>query len=71
MSEPNDGAIDTWLSEGGHGLPEDARADLVARIAVADRAELADLWRKAVAEWGDEASRLWQEGLSASDASDT
>jgi hypothetical protein len=71
MSESSDGAIGRWLDEGGHELSDRSRADLLARIAAADRSELAVLWSRAVAEWGDDASRLWQEALSASDASDT
>ncbi|MGD9954900.1 MAG: hypothetical protein AB7O74_00605 [Candidatus Nanopelagicales bacterium] len=42
------------------------------QIAHADRVELAALWEVAVQRLGhDEASRLWQEALSSSDASET
>lgn len=71
MGEPSNDAVGRWLNEGGHDLADHARADLVARIAAADRSQLAALWAEAVAEWGDGASRLWQEALSAYDASET
>ena len=71
MGESSNDAVGRWLNEGGHDLPEHARADLLARIAAADQSELAALWSEAVAQWGDGASRLWQEALSAYDASET
>ena len=71
MGESSNDAVGRWLNEGGHDLSDHSRADLLARIAAADRTELAVLWSRAVAEWGDGASRLWQEALSAYDASDT
>ena len=57
--------------EGSRDGPGRSRADLLARIAAADPSELAVLWAEAVAAWGDGASRLWQEALSAYDASET
>jgi hypothetical protein len=71
MGKSDNHAVGRWLNEGGHDLSDHARADLLARIAAADRSELAALWSEAVAEWGDGASRLWQEALSAYDASET
>ena len=60
-----------WVDEGGPP-PEHSRDWFVAEIARADRAELAALWDIAVDKLGqDVASRLWQEALSASDASET
>lgn len=42
------------------------------QIAHADRVELAALWEAAVERLGqDEASRLWQEALAPTDASET
>ena len=71
MGESGNDAVGRWLNEGGHGLSDHDRADLLARIAAADQSQLAALWSEAVARWGDGASRLWQEALSAYDASDT
>ena len=71
MGESSNDAVGRWVNEGGHDLADPARADLLARIAAADPSELAVLWSEAVAGWGDGASRLWQEALSAYDASDT
>ena len=71
MGESGSESVGRWPNEDGHGVPDHARADLVTRIAAADRSELAVLWAEAVAEWGDGASRLWQEALSAYDASET
>ena len=71
MGESGNDAVDRWLNEGGQGLSDHARADLLDRIAAADPSQLAALWSEAVARWGDGASRLWQEALSAYDASDT
>ena len=60
-----------WVDEGGQP-PEHSRAWFVAEIAQVDRAELSALWALAVDKLGhDEASRLWQEALSSSDASET
>ena len=51
---------------------EDTHAWFREQIAHADRVELAALWEVAVQRLGhDEASRLWQEALSSSDASET
>lgn len=72
MIEPGDGG--SKLDEGGREDREDRRAERAAmldRIAAAEPSELAALWLRAVAEWGDEASRIWQEALSATDASET
>jgi hypothetical protein len=71
MGESSDDAVGRWANEGGHGPSDHARADLLARIAAADQSELALLWSEAVAVWGVGASRLWQEALSAYDASET
>jgi len=61
-----------WLGEGGHDGPPPSRAHLLAEIATADESALPALWREAVDAFGsDEASRLWWQALSASDASDT
>lgn len=68
MSE-NDTA--RWTGEGGQP-PEHSYAWFLTEVARADRDELRELWPLAVAKLGhDEASRLWQEALSASDASET
>lgn len=68
MSE-NDTA--RWNDDGGQP-PEHSYAWFLAEVARADRDELRELWPLAVAKLGhDEASRLWQEALSASDASET
>ena len=71
MSEPGNCVIDRWLNEGGHDVSHYSRTSLVSRIATAEQSELAVLWARVVREWGDDASRLWQEALSASDASET
>jgi hypothetical protein len=61
-----------WLDEGGHDGPRPTRAHLLAEIAAADESALPDLWQEAVDALGrDEASRLWWQALSASDATDT
>jgi hypothetical protein len=63
---------DHWLDEGGHDGPPPTRAHLLAEISAADESQLAALWQEAVAAFGsDEASHLWWEALSASDATDT
>lgn len=69
----NDGdGLDRWLVEGGHDLPDPTHAEYVKRVAGADSRELGLLWQRAVAAWGVHgASRLWQEALAATDASDT
>lgn len=60
-----------WDGEGGQP-PVHSYAWFLAEVARADRDELRELWPLAVARLGhDEASRLWQEALSASDASET
>ena len=71
MSDPAP-ETDRWLDEGGHEPTLHSHAWFVVEIARASRAELADLWEIAVDQLGrDEASRLWQEALSSSDASET
>jgi hypothetical protein len=61
-----------WADEGGHLPPLHSHAWFLREVARARQAERADLWRIAVEELGDEeASRVWQEALSASDASET
>ena len=68
MSEAD---TERWIDEGGQP-PEHSYAWFLAEVARADRAELRELWALAVDKLGhDEASRLWQEALSASDASET
>ena len=53
-----------WEDEGGH-LP-------LREVAGAAPPRLDELWSIAVEQLGeDEASRVWQEALSASDASET
>jgi hypothetical protein len=70
VQQSDDGA-ERWLGEGGHDYHV-ARARLVAEVAQADEAQRGDLWQVAVTEYGEsEASRIWQEALSSSDASDT
>jgi hypothetical protein len=70
VRQPDDSA-ERWLGEGGHDYHV-ARTRLVAEVAQADEAQRADLWQIAVSEYGEsEASRIWQEALSSSDASDT
>jgi hypothetical protein len=71
VSEPSNSVIDRWLNEGGHDVSDHSRSDLVTRIATAEQSELAVMWPRVVREWGDDASSLWQEALSASDASET
>lgn len=69
--QQSDGSAERWLGEGGHDLHV-ARARLVEEVVRADEAQRANLWELAVTEYGEsEASRIWQEALSASDASDT
>ncbi len=68
MSESD---TERWVGEGGQP-PAHSYAWFLAEVARADRAELRELWPLAVAKLGhDDASRLWQEALSASDASET
>lgn len=71
VCEPSNSVIDRWLNEGGHDVSDHSRSDLVTRIATAEKSELAAMWPRVVREWGDDASSLWQEALSASDASET
>jgi hypothetical protein len=60
-----------WTGEGGQP-PVHSYAWFLAEVARADRDELRELWPLAVATLGEaDASRLWQEALSASDASET
>jgi hypothetical protein len=47
------------------------RQRTVETIRAAPQADLARLWRAVERQWGDEASRIWQEAFSAEDASDT
>lgn len=68
MSEPDTAR---WNDDGGQP-PEHSYAWFLAEVARADRDELRELWSLAVAKLGQaDASRLWQEALSASDASET
>lgn len=61
-----------WEDEGGHPPPEHSRAWFLREVAYAGQAQRADLWQVAVEQLGEEeASRVWQEALSASDASET
>ncbi len=61
-----------WADEGGHLPPLHSRAWFLREVANAGPAQLDDLWHIAVQQLGeDEASRVWQEALSASDASET
>lgn len=61
-----------WQDEGGHLPPERDRAWWLREIAQAQPAQLDDLWQQAVEQHGEDgASRLWQEALSSSDASQT
>ena len=63
---------DPRLGEGGDTSADVARTRLVAAVARAGDAERGDLWVTAVAEYGEDgASRIWQEALSAGDASET
>ncbi len=71
MSETADAGTEQWLNEGGHDVSDPARTDLLEQIAGARPSDLAALWSRAVVEWGDDASRIWQEALAASDASET
>ena len=65
-------AEDRWSAEGGHEPAHVARARLIEQVRTAEEAQRRDLWDEAVREYGDdEASRIWQEALSSSDASDT
>jgi hypothetical protein len=60
-----------WRDDGGQPA-EHSYAWFLAEVAHADQAELRELWQLAVAKLGrEEASRLWQEALSSSDASET
>jgi hypothetical protein len=70
LSEMRDEA--RWSGEGGHDPAHVARATLVEQVRAAGDAQLGDLWDEAVREYGeDEASRIWQEALASSDASET
>jgi hypothetical protein len=69
MSEPR--IEEVWTDEGGHNDPELQRQTLVTAIATASQTELVLLWQTASRQWGDEASRIWQEALAASDTSET
>jgi uncharacterized protein len=61
-----------WDGEGGHAAPHIRRSRLIDELAGASEAQRAELWDAAVREFGEDgASRIWQEGLSSSDASDT
>jgi hypothetical protein len=61
-----------WADEGGQLPPRRSRAWFLREVANAGPAQLDDLWRTAVEQLGeDDASRVWQEALSASDASET
>ena len=61
-----------WQAEGGHPPPDHSRAWWVHEIARAGTEQLDDLWHQLVEQYGEEhASRLWQEALSSSDASQT
>ena len=63
---------DRWIAEGGHEPLHVRRARLLDELASAGEAQRADLWETAAREFGEhEASRIWQEGLSSSDASET
>jgi hypothetical protein len=63
---------DRWDAEGGHAARHVRWSRLIDELAGAGDARRADLWDTAVREFGmDGASRIWQEGLSSSDASDT
>lgn len=63
---------DRWLGEGGHEPAHVARARLVELVRTATDAQRGDLWDEAVREYGDdEASRIWQDALASSDASET
>lgn len=64
--------LDRWDGEGGHAAPHIRRSRLIDKLAGAGDAQRADLWDTAVREFGEvEASRIWQEGLSSSDPSET
>ena len=72
MRPTDTGDEQRWLGEGGHAPPHVRRAEILHELEHAGDAQRADLWEIAVREFGeDEASRIWQEGLSSSDASDT
>ena len=63
---------DRWDGEGGHAAGPERWSRLIDDLAGAGDARRADLWDTAVREFGEDgASRIWQEGLSSSDASDT
>jgi hypothetical protein len=69
MSEP---AIEEVCGDdGGHNDPELQRQTLVRAIATASQTELVALWQTTSGQWGDDASRIWQEALAASDTSET
>jgi len=71
MSDPLEDD-ERWTGEGGHEAPTRSQAELLAEIRAADRSELSELWEIAVRDWGEHtASRLWQQALSESDASET
>lgn len=69
MIEPSDGG--SGRGESGHEDRRAERAAMLDRIAAAEPSDLSALWLRVVAEWGDQASRIWQEALSATDASET
>lgn len=63
---------DRWDGEGGHAPPHIRRSRLIDELARASDTQRAELWDAAVREFGEDgASRIWQEGLSSSDASGT
>jgi hypothetical protein len=72
MHDPDQPQEDRWLAEGGHEPAHIARARLVELVRTAGEAQRRDLWNDAVREYGDdEASRIWQDALASSDASET
>jgi len=77
MSQDAHDDVDRWLGEGGPdgsdaaGDSDAVRAALIDRISTAKPLELPVLWAQAVKEFGEDASRIWQEALSSRDASET
>lgn len=71
MSQTADDDVERWFGEGGHDESDHLRAALIERISRAGPDELPLLWAQAVREFGEEASRVWQEALSSGDASET
>jgi hypothetical protein len=51
--------------------PTLSREQTIIDIRETPVSELARIWPYVEREWGDDASRIWQEALSAQDASDT